>query len=224
MSWIGPSVLILVVLAISIVLAVLKGKAGRSGKAGGRGSTDVPYRRGERLFSPAERSFLGVLDKVVGPAYRVFGKVRVADVATVRSGLGNSARQGALNRIAAKHFDFVVCRADDLSIVCAIELNDKSHANRKVQARDELLAIVCRTIDLPLLSVSARAAYSLEEVRALFLAAVLPPQASGSPTHEAPTVGPASGDALPPPPTDPEGERRRNSAAARAENRSVAVS
>src|SRR5690606_20279318 len=110
----------------------------------------------------------------VGPEHRVFGKVRVADVAAVKSGLGRSAQQGALNRIAAKHFDFVVCRSGDLSVICAVELNDKSHTSRKAQSRDELLANVCRAIGLPLLTVPAKAAYSSQDVRAQFLAAVQP--------------------------------------------------
>ena len=99
---------------------------------------------------------------------------RVADVAAVKPGLGSSARQGALNRIAAKHFDFVVCRSGDLSVVCAVELNDRSHSSQRAQARDELLANVCRAINLPLLTVPAKAAYSSQDVRAQFLAAVEP--------------------------------------------------
>jgi hypothetical protein len=165
MSWIWLVVLVLVVF---VVLTALKGKAGGSSTLG------FPYQLGKPLFSPAERLFLSVLDQAVGPEHRVFAKVRVADVAAVKPGLGNSARQGALNRIAAKHFDFVVCRSGDLSVICAIELNDKSHATRKAQSRDEMLANVCRAIGLPLLTVPAKAAYSPQDVRAQFLAAVEP--------------------------------------------------
>ena len=160
--------LAIVVFVVFIVLAALKNKQGGSGKLG------FPYQPAKPLFSAAERSFLGVLDQAVGPEHRVFRKVRVADVAAVKSGLGNSARQGALNRIAAKHFDFLVCRSGDLSVVCAVELNDKSHASQRAQARDELLANVCRVINLPLLTVPAKAAYSPQDVRAQFLAAVEP--------------------------------------------------
>ena len=104
----------------------------------------------------------------MGPEYRVFGKVRVADVTSLKQGLSNSARQTALNRVAGKHFDFVVCRASDLSIVCAIELNDRSHSSQRAQARDEFLAKVCETIRLPLLTVQAKRAYSSQEVQAQF--------------------------------------------------------
>jgi len=168
MSWIWLFVLLITVF---VVLVALKGKSGGSRIIG------FPYQLGKPLFSAAERSFLGVLDQAVSPEHRVFGKVRVADVAAVKSGLGNSARQGALNRIAAKHFDFVVCRSSDLSVVCAVELNDKSHASRKAQSRDALLANVCRAIGLPLLTVPAKAAYSPQDVRAQFIAVVAPASA-----------------------------------------------
>ncbi|MBC7943886.1 MAG: DUF2726 domain-containing protein [Burkholderiales bacterium] len=135
-----------------------------------------PYQPAKPLFSAAERSFLGVLDQAVGPDHRVFGKVRLADVATVKPGLGNSARQGALNRIALKHFDFVVCRASDLAVLCAVELNDKSHSSQRVQARDDLLVKVCQAINVPLLQVPAKQAYSAQALRSQFWAAIGSPQ------------------------------------------------
>ena len=167
MSWI---LLLGLVFVVFVVLAALKNKQGGSGTIG------FPYQPAKTLFSAAERSFLGVLDQAVGSEHRVFGKVRVADVAMVKPGLGNSARQGALNRIAAKHFDFIVCRASDLSVVCAVELNDKSHSSQRAQARDNLLAKVCQAINLPLLVIPAKQSYSPQDVRAQFLAAVTPPQ------------------------------------------------
>ena len=162
----------LLILAVVVILVFAVVAALTSKKQGSAGSIGFPYQPAKTLFSPAERSFLGVLDQAVGPEHRVFGKVRVADLASVKPGLGNSARQGALNRIAAKHFDFVVCRANDLSIVCAVELNDKSHSTKRAQARDDLLARVCQTINLPLLTVPAKQAYSMREVQDQFQSAL----------------------------------------------------
>src|SRR5512138_3308684 len=112
----------LLIALVVFVLAALLALAAAKRRQVGTNSSGLPYESASSLFSAAERSFLGVLDGAVGSEYRVFGKVRVADVAVIKTGLGNSARQGALNRIAAKHLDFIVCRADDLSIVCAVEL------------------------------------------------------------------------------------------------------
>lgn len=167
MSW-------LLALVVLVVLAVVMFAAAAKGKAASAGSVGFPYDPARFLFSPAERSFLGVLDQAVGPEHRVFGKVRVADIAKVKAGLSKSARQGALNRLAAKHFDFVICRASDLSVICAVELNDRSHASRRAQARDELVAHVCHAIGLPLLAVPAQQAYSVQDVREQFLTAVSP--------------------------------------------------
>lgn len=155
---------------VFIVLFALKNNQG-----GGASSIGFPYQPARALFSAAERSFLGVLEQAVGSEHRVFGKVRVADVATVKPGLGNSARQSALNRIAAKHFDFVVCRASDLSVVCAVELNDKSHSSQRARVRDDLVVKVCQAIDLPLITIPAKQTYSLQDVRAQFMAAISPP-------------------------------------------------
>jgi hypothetical protein len=165
MSW------ILIALVIVVLFAVAAAALRKQVQTGGVG---FPYRAAPRLFSAAERSFLGVLDQAVGAEHRVFGKVRVADVATMEPGLSRSARQGALNRIAAKHFDYVVCRASDMSIVCAVELNDKSHQSNRARERDAFIAKLCEVIALPLLVVPAQTAYSAIDIRARFLATISP--------------------------------------------------
>ncbi|MBB5015704.1 DUF2726 domain-containing protein [Rehaibacterium terrae] len=167
MTWLLILV-VLVVLVVVVLAAAAKSRTASSGDVG------FPYEPARFLFSAAERSFLGVLDQAVGPEYRVFGKVRLADLAKVKGGLNKSARQGALNRVAAKHLDFVVCRSSDLSVVCAFEINDRSHASQRAQDRDELVAQVCRTIGLPLVAMPAKQAYSVLEVRKQFLTAVSP--------------------------------------------------
>lgn len=164
MSWV--LILVIVVVVVAGLVAVASKKAGTGSRVG------FPYVPAKALFSPAECSFLGVLDQAVGSEYRIFGKVRVADLAAVKPGLGLAARQGALNRVAAKHFDFVVCRASDLSVVCAVELNDRSHSSRRAQARDELLANVCGAIGLPLFQVTAKRVYSAQELQAQFASVI----------------------------------------------------
>lgn len=125
---------------------------------------ELPYVLGDKLFTPAERSFLGVLDQSVGSDFRVFGKVRVADVIGVEKGKPKSVWQRAFNRISAKHFDFVLCNPTDLKPVCAVELNDKSHALEARKGRDQFLEDVCKKAGLPLVFFPAQNAYSPVEV------------------------------------------------------------
>lgn len=158
--------LILAIAIIAIFIAFAKKNKNHPGRI------EYPYLAARLLFSEAERSFLGILDQAVGSEYRVFGKVRVADIARVKTGLSVSARQGALNRIAFKHFDFIICRTTDLAILCAVELNDKSHSTQHAKMRDQFLKNVCSAISLPLLQIPAKHSYSTSEIRNQFLAAI----------------------------------------------------
>ena len=164
MSWF--LIAAVVVFVIAALIAVTAKQIGGGSAAG------YPYVPAVALFSAAERSFLGVLDQAVGPEHRVFGKVRVADVAMVNRGLSRSARQAAVNRVGSRHFDFVVCRASDLSVVCAIELNDKSHASEQAQDRDAIKRNVCKAINLPLLEVVAKRSYSVPELQEQLASAI----------------------------------------------------
>ncbi|MBK5944702.1 DUF2726 domain-containing protein [Halorhodospira halophila] len=145
---------------VSAVAVWLRSQGGPRG-----GGVGFPYTKASALFSPAERSFLGVLDQAVGNEYRIFGKVRVADIINVRSMADRKAWQRAFNKISSKHFDFVLCARDDLSVVAVVELDDKSHQKSRRGARDHFLAEVCEAVSLPMIQVPAKHAYSVEGLR-----------------------------------------------------------
>jgi hypothetical protein len=149
------------VLLVLLLLAVFwtRGKKGKP----------LPYDVQETLFSPAERSFLGVLDLAVGDKARVFAKVRVADVLTPEAGMGKSKWQQAFNKISAKHLDYLLCHPADLSFICAIELDDSSHRQQKRRARDSFLKAAFDSAGLPLLQIPASSHYQVEELRDLIL-------------------------------------------------------
>ena len=174
MAWILGAV-VLVWLLLFIGSRIEWARAARTAAA----ATDriaLPYQAGEPLFAPEERAFLEALEQATGPGHRVFGKVRVADVVAVKPELQDAAREDALDRIAALRFDFVVCRASDLSVLCAVVLDHASHAGgSRATVRDELLSNVCRAAGLPLIAMPARHAYPVHDIRQQFLAAVSPP-------------------------------------------------
>jgi hypothetical protein len=128
-------------------------------------SSSAGYRLKGPLFSPAERSFLGVLIQAVPDENLVLGKVRVADVITPEKGLSRPKWQSAFNRISAKHFDYVVCDRATLRVLSVVELNDKSHKGKKRADRDAFLREACSTAGLRLLEFDAKPSYSVVEVR-----------------------------------------------------------
>jgi hypothetical protein len=128
----GPILVLVIVLIAALVLAKLRGRSSVGGV--------LDYRKKRTLLSPAERSFLGVLEQA-------------------------SDRQRAFNRISAKHLDFVLCAPDDLSVVGAVELDDMSHQQSGRRGRDAFLAAACQSASLPLVQVKAQRAYSIDELR-----------------------------------------------------------
>ncbi len=166
MIWIVVGVAVIIAIAVIILL--------NSSQQRGLESVDYPYQAIATLFTPAERSFYGVLKQAIANNAEVFGKVRVADVVTPKQGLSRSQWQTAFNKISAKHFDFLLCHRDDLAILCVIELNDRSHQSKKRQQRDEFLQQVCAAANLPLIQVPAQSSYAIHEIRALLSPYVSP--------------------------------------------------
>ena len=155
-GYLAPFFLILVILIVALVLnRILRGGSGE----------ESFYERRDRLFSPAERSFLGVLEQILGEQYRVIGKVRIADIIRPRKGLSASARTSALNRITSKHVDFAVCDPRTLQIVGVIELDDSSHREARRQRRDEFVDAALVSAGVPLVRIPAQRAYASAEVR-----------------------------------------------------------
>lgn len=117
------------------------------------------------LLSKAERSFLGVLEQSIGDNYRIFSKVRVADVISVQNNTNQKNRTAAFNKIKAKHFDFIIVGKEDFSIIGAVELDDKSHKQSDRLKRDIFLNTVCETAGLKLFRFEAKKSYLVKEIR-----------------------------------------------------------
>jgi hypothetical protein len=157
MTWLLIAVVVLAVL-MAVIIAAGKSAKGASGQ-------QFPYIKKDCLLTPAERSFLGVLEQAIGGQYRVYAQVRLADLLAVRTGIGRSARTIALNRINRKHADFVLCDKETLEIVCAIELDDASHQQARRKERDTFVEEACRVAGLPLARFVAKATYTIQDVR-----------------------------------------------------------
>lgn len=152
----APFVPILFILIIAVVLI---------GTLGGRSAGKLSFERNDRLFSPAERSFLGVLDQILGKEYRIIGKVNMADIIRPGRSLSASAHTAARNKIKSKHVDFAVCDPKTLQIVGVIELDDSSHDKVDRQRRDKFVDAALSSAGVPLVRIPAQRAYAPAEIR-----------------------------------------------------------
>ncbi len=133
-----------------------------------------PFEHAGPLFSPAERSFLGVLEQSVGAELRVLGKVRLADLIQPAAGLATGPRSAAFNRISRKHVDFVLCDPHTLAVVAVVELDDRSHQRADRRERDAFVDGALAVAGIPILHVPCQRAYSLSEVRGSILSKISP--------------------------------------------------
>lgn len=163
-------VVVVLVIGVAVVAVVLKAVAGRGGVEASGERAGFPYERAEALFTPAERDFLAVLDRVVEGEFRIFGKVRLADVVKVRAMADRSAWQTAFNKIDRKHVDFVGCDPRDLSVKFVVELDDRSHEREDRRERDSFVDGALKAAGIPVFHIPARRGYTADDVRnALFL-------------------------------------------------------
>jgi hypothetical protein len=153
-------IVVILVAVIVIALAALKAKSTRQDPTA---KPDVYYLR-KSLFSPAERSFFGVLEALDYEGVTLASKVRLADVFGIKKGLGRGDRQRALNRISAKHVDFLLVQSTDGRPLLGIELDDSSHEEEGRVARDSFVDSVFSSAGLPILHVVAKAAYDPKEI------------------------------------------------------------
>jgi hypothetical protein len=124
-----------------------------------------PYELLPGLLSQGETAFYRALLAAVSEHYLIVPKVRVADVLKVAGTVPRKQQRGAFNRIAMKHFDFVLCDPRTLEFLGAIELDDKSHGRSERAARDDFLNEAVATAKLPLHRFRARANYVVEDIR-----------------------------------------------------------
>lgn len=154
------------ILAIVIFFAIVIGVIAAL-KAKQTSSADtLAFAVREPLFSPAERSFLGVLEQAIDDRYRVFGKVRLGDLVKPAFGMSKSMRATAQNKINQKHVDFVICSAADLAIIGVVELDDQSHGREDRAGRDVFVDQALASASIPIVHFSAKKAYVVPEVRA----------------------------------------------------------
>jgi hypothetical protein len=157
---------LMVLLMVGAFLMRLLERKGRQDQS--RAPVSADFMAKESPFTAAEARFLRVLDDALGEEYRVFAKLRLADLLDVRGERG-AAWLRAFNQISAKHVDFVVCRRETLEVVAAVELDDRSHQAPGRQRRDAFVDRVFATAELPLARVPVRRAYLPDEIRAIVL-------------------------------------------------------
>lgn len=130
-----------------------------------------PYqKRTDAFYSAAEDSFLTLLQQGCGQEYRVFPKVRLDEVVTVRTqSLSHSAKRDAQQKINNRLLDYILCDRQNMRVVAVIELEPvESHPTQA--KRNWFLKNTLAAAGLPFLRFKARPGYRADELGAFIRA------------------------------------------------------
>lgn len=122
----------------------------------------LPYRKKDWLFTRGERAFYDALHTAMGETYHLYPKVRLVDLVWLPRGIPK--RQQHLNRVMAKHVDFVLCDRQTIAPQLIIELDDALHDREERRVRDAFIDRVLQAAGLPILHIRARASYEPREL------------------------------------------------------------
>ena len=129
------------------------------------GPGKLPYLARGQLVTKSELRFYKSLVKAVQDDWEIFAMVRIADLLRVESGIKN--RRKWLNKILAKHIDFVLCDPGTLEPMVCIELDDPSHNRPDRIERDLFVNQAFESAELPLLRIPTQPSYRSREIREL---------------------------------------------------------
>ena len=124
------------------------------------------YERRGRLFSPAEWAFFRALEEAVGAQFRIFAKVRIADVLSPKKTVNRRAWWRAFTKVSSKHVDYVLVDRVTGMIEAALELDDKTHDRKDTRVRDAFVDQAFAQARLPLIRVKASRDYPRRELAA----------------------------------------------------------
>lgn len=120
------------------------------------------YELNPSVLTRAEQKFYASLKKVVGEKYQILIKTRLADIFKTKDGSGYYA---ALNKITAKHIDFLLCEPDSFEPILGIELDGSSHKRSDRKDRDAFVNRLFEQAEMSLLRVPVTGQYPAEELR-----------------------------------------------------------
>ncbi len=142
------------------------------------------YRRRRMLCTADEVSFLHDLETAAGSGIRVFSKVHASHILIPRSDLSIDNWNLSFEKVVSKQFDYVLCAASDLTILCAVMLvTQKSIKNPSYR----FILKACRSVDIPVINLSTEKEYSPSQIRYI-LKKHIPSAFPRARYHEVPSI------------------------------------
>ncbi|MCL1819887.1 MAG: DUF2726 domain-containing protein [Oscillospiraceae bacterium] len=164
-SWFVGSMIFIIVASVlnSLLDRRKRKKTAIDGDYSSISITDVlPYRVKDNFLTPTEYVFFHALLQTVNNRAYICPKVGIKDFLFISK--GTSSYMKYWGSISQKHIDFLLCHPQTMQPLCAIELDDPSHNDPKVQKRDAFVEKVYKDANLPLVRFKTKESYDSNEI------------------------------------------------------------
>ncbi|WP_445427830.1 DUF2726 domain-containing protein [Alishewanella sp. HL-SH05] len=129
-------------------------------------SNPFQVQRKAALFSPVERSFLGLLDKAVQNDYRIMNRVRLADVLDIKASVSDKNRRSTQLKLNAKYLDYVLCEPETMKVVAVLDLVNPQNKEGHKALPDWFVSGALDAAGVPYLRIAIKAGYTVTELQA----------------------------------------------------------
>ena len=128
-------------------------------------SLAFPFKKKGNLFTPVERTFLGLIEEAVGSEFRILCRVKMGDILTIHQNTDKKTSKNAVSRAGSKHLDFVLCSKDDMSPIIAIDLVHNSGKDGYKTQRDFYVSGALDAAHIPHVRIKVRSGYKPQDIR-----------------------------------------------------------
>ena len=128
-------------------------------------SLAFPFKKKGNLFTPVERTFLGLIEEAVGSDFRILCRVKMSDILAIRQTADKKTSKSAATRAGSKHLDFVLCSKEDMVPVIAIDLVHKSGKEGYKSQRDFFVSGALDAAHIPHVRIKVRSGYKAQDIR-----------------------------------------------------------
>ena len=153
--------IIIIAIVAGIIFTATANKKSLTQTTDGNTRKPLPLKR-KKLLSLAEQKFYHALESCIKPEHRIACKCRLEDIMYVDN-VPN--KQAFRNKIKSRHVDFVIFDPQNGYTLTAIELDDKSHENKKEQ--DEFKNDAFSDIQMKLIRIDVTNNYNIKTIENL---------------------------------------------------------
>jgi hypothetical protein len=129
------------------------------------GGVAFPFRRKAQLFTPAEHTFLNLIEQAMGREFRIICRVKLSDVVSVRQTTNKKTASQAISRASSRQLDFVLVDKEDMSPVLAIDLVHTQGKDGYKAQKDWFVSGALDAAGVPHARIKVKSGYSVEDVR-----------------------------------------------------------